>query len=260
MITSGAREVEYVSQPRQGQRFKAVIEYDGTGFVGFQVQRIGRTVQGELERVLQQVTQQQTRVVGAARTDSGVHASGQVVHFDVAWPHPVADLQRACNALLDDDVVLLTLELAKPGFHARYSACSRQYVYSIDNRYVRSPLRDRYAAYERRPLDVPAMDRASAYLIGRHDFYAFGWPPRGDNTVRTVYRAGCRREGDMVYVDIEANAFLRKMVRRIVGNLILVGTHDMSHEEFVGLLELKHRRIPGAPAPAQGLDLVKVNY
>jgi tRNA pseudouridine38-40 synthase len=248
-------------------RTKAVVEYDGTDYLGFQVQgpasaRKGksRTIQGELERALLQVTQQATRVVGAGRTDAGVHARGQVIHFDAAWQHPLADLQRALNAVLPQDIAVVCLDDAAPEFHARYSARSREYVYTIVNRAVRSPLEERYAYLVSRPLDAAAMHRACGSLVGTHDFLPFGWPPRGENTVRTVMRAECQRIGEMVYVRVEADAFLRSMVRRMVGNLILVGLGELSVEGMAGLLALKHRRTPAVAAPAHGLCLDRVNY
>ena len=239
---------------------KAVVEYDGTEYLGFQIQQDGRTIQGEIERALAEVTCHQTRIVGAGRTDAGVHAKGQVISFTTVWKHSLPDLQRALNAVLAPDIAIVELQQAAPGFHARYSARSREYVYTIYNRVVRSPLIMRYAYHYAKPLDAQAMNQACSCLVGTHDFLPFGWPPRGENTVRTVYRAGCRRAGDLIYVDIEANAFLRRMVRRIVGNLILVGLGELSVEDFAGLLSLRHRRTPAVQAPAQGLCLVKVKY
>lgn len=245
----------------------AIVEYDGTQYLGFQVQgpaaagrRSGRTVQGEIESALAAVAQRAVRIVAAGRTDAGVHASGQVIHLDVVWGHALPDLQRALNAVLPRDIALRELREAPPSFHARYSARSREYAYTIWNAPVRSPLHERYAQHCQRPLDAEAMDRACQCLVGTHDFLPFGWPPHGDNTVRTVFRARCRREGEQVLVEIEADAFLRSMVRRIVGNLILVGYGDLSVEGFADLLSLRHRRLPAVAAPAQGLTLVRVRY
>lgn len=250
---------------------KAVVEYDGTEYLGFQIQRSGRTIQGEIERALAEVTQCPTRIVAAGRTDTGVHAKGQVIHFTITWRHSWPDLHRALNALLPVDIAVVDLRQAPAGFHARYSARSREYVYTIYNGTVRSPLTARYAYHLARPLDAGAMNRACACLVGEHDFMPFGWSPRGEGqhkgppavgrgTVRTVHRAGCRREGDFVHFEIEADAFLRRMVRRIVGNLVLVGSGDLSPEDFADLLSLKHRRTPGVAAPGHGLCLVRVNY
>ena len=259
-------------------RVLAVVEYDGTEFLGFQIQHTGRTVQGEIEHALAELTGRHVRIVGAGRTDSGVHAKGQVIHFSVVWDHPLLDLRRALNAVLPADVAVAELRGAPPGFHARYSARSREYVYTIYNGALRSPLVQRYAFHVSSPLDAAAMNRACAGLVGEHDFMAFGWSPRSDGrgqvpaseaadrpstgrgTVRRVLQAACRREGCFVCVDVVADAFLRRMVRRIVGNLLLVGTGELGIEQFSGLLKLRHRRTPGVAAPGHGLCLVKVNY
>lgn len=258
----------------------AIVEYDGTAYLGFQIQRSGRTIQGEIERALAEVTRRPSRVIAAGRTDAGVHAKGQVIHSMVAWRHSWSDLHRALNAVLPVDIAVVDLRQAPPGFHARYSARSREYVYTVYNGAVRSPLAARYAYHYAGPLDAEAMDRACACLVGEHDFLPFGWSPRGEaqsqdtavlgrsdvspsvgrGTVRTVHRAGCRREGVFLYFEVEADAFLRRMVRRIVGNLMLVGSGDLSPEDFAELLSLKHRRTPGVAAPGHGLCLVKVNY
>jgi tRNA pseudouridine38-40 synthase len=238
----------------------AIVEYDGTEYLGFQIQRSGRTIQGEIERALAQVTQHRTRIVGAGRTDAGVHAKGQVIHFVAQWRHTLPELHRALNAVLAQDVALVDLREAPPGFHARYSALSREYVYTVYNGPVRSPISQRYAYCYPRVLDVEAMDRACSRLLGTHDFMPFGWPPRGENTIRTVYRAHCWREEAFVYVGMEADAFLRRMVRRLVGNLLLVGNGELSVEGFASLLSLRHRCTPAVDAPAQGLCLVRVNY
>jgi tRNA pseudouridine38-40 synthase len=249
----------------------AVVEYDGTEYLGFQIQRTGRTVQGEIERALAEVTQCPTRIVGAGRTDAGVHARGQVIHFTVLWRHALSDLHRALDAVLPSDIAVRELAEAPPGFHARYSARSREYTYAVYNHKLRSPLVARYAYHYGRPLDAEQMNCACSCLVGEHDFFAFGWSPRGRQaemgsesagrgTVRNVLRAGCRREGDFVYVEIEADAFLRRMVRRVVGNLLVVGIGDLSVEGFAGLLSFRHRRTPGIAVPGHGLCLVKVNY
>jgi tRNA pseudouridine38-40 synthase len=253
-------EVEDQGQGLRRYELMAIVEYDGTEYLGFQIQRVGRTVQGELERALGAVTQHMTRVIGSGRTDAGVHAKGQVIHFTALWGHPLSDLHRALNAVLATDVSILDLREAPPGFHARFSARSREYLYTVYDGAVRSPLVRRQACHCPGPLEAGMMDRACQSLVGRHDFLPFGWPPRGDNTVRTIYRASCRRQGEFVYIEMEADAFLRRMVRRIVANLLLVGTGRLTEAQFAGLLALKNRRTPAVDAPAQGLCLVRVNY
>lgn len=217
-------------------------------------------MQGELERALAQVTQRTVRVVGAGRTDTGVHALGQVVHFSAPWQREPNELQRALNAVLAGDVAICELSLAPRGFHSRFSAVSREYRYTIQNAAVRSPLTRLVACHVEQPLDEGAMDRACKCLIGQHDFMPFGWAPQGDNTVRNVLRAGVHRSGEQVILEIVADAFLRRMVRRIVGNLILVGQGRLSEDDFRALMSLRDRRTPAVDAPPQGLCLVRVNY
>ena len=239
-------------------RLLAIVEYDGTDFVGFQIQKRGRTVQGELEQALRQITGEEIRVMGGGRTDSGVHALGQGAHFDTNWNRPKEILQRALNAVLPNDIAIRSLIAVGEKFSARYSAKSRAYRYTILNQPVRSPLASRYALLIPDPLDVDAMDAAARCLVGTHDFGAFGTPPQGDNTVREMIRAQAQRAGANIWIDLEANAFLYRMVRRIVGTLLWVGRREMSIAEF-GQVLAKERRA-GQSVPPQGLCLVEVKY
>jgi tRNA pseudouridine38-40 synthase len=240
--------------------FRAVIEYDGTDYHGFQFQIDRRSVQGVLEEALNEVTGQVIRVVGAGRTDAGVHARGQVIAFRVRWRHGIADLLRAMNATLPRGVVLLSLEVAPEGFHPRYSARSRWYQYTVLNQPFRSPLSQRWALHVSKPLDVSLMDRAAISLVGEHDFATFGKPPYGQHAVRRVLRANWWREKAFLYFDIEANAFLQKMVRSLVGTLIQVGAGVLSMEEFCQRLTVRDRSLAGPTAPPHGLCLMAVSY
>ncbi|MDE3089888.1 MAG: tRNA pseudouridine(38-40) synthase TruA [Chloroflexota bacterium] len=240
------------------RRLLAIVEYDGTDFKGFQIQKRKRTVQGELEKALQQITGEMIRVTGAGRTDTGVHAAGMGAHFDTAWQRTPDVLQKALNAVLPSDIALRSLVNVPMDFSARYSAKSRAYRYTILNQALRAPLAERYALRVPEPLDASAMDAAARGLIGTHDFGAFGTPPRGDNTVREMYRAEVRREGERVWIDLKANAFLYRMVRRIVGTLLAVGKARMSAAEFREVLEKKRRA--GESVPPHGLCLIQVNY
>ncbi len=239
-------------------RLLAVVEYDGTEFAGFQVQARTRTVQGELERALHQITGEKIRVVGAGRTDRGVHALGMGVHFDTRGGQPPPVLQRALNAVLPSDLAIRALTPVADDFSARYSARRRTYRYTILNQPIRSPLARRYALCVPEPLDVAAMDAAARCLIGKRDFGAFGTPPRGENAVREVYRAEARRAGVTVWIDLEANAFLYRMVRRIVGTLLLVGKGVWGIAEFREVID--KRRRAGQAVPPQGLCLLAVEY
>jgi tRNA pseudouridine38-40 synthase len=242
------------------QAFWAKVEYDGTDFFGFQVQATRRTVQGEIERALERVTGIKARIVAAGRTDRGVHAEGQIIGFSVPWRHEMVDLQRALNAVLASDVLIRELGLAPEGFHPRYGARRRAYRYSILNRPWRSPLKRRTTWQVARELDVGWMAEASGCLLGRQDFATFGKPPQGHNTVRTVYKAEWTAAGARLTFDIEADAFLYRMVRSIVGALVQVGWHEISPDEFKGFLEARDRSLVKLVAPAQGLCLMRVDY
>jgi tRNA pseudouridine38-40 synthase len=242
------------------RRFWGKVEYDGTDFFGFQIQASERTVQGEIERALEAVAGVKTRVVGAGRTDRGVHARGQVISFEVAWRHGLSDLQRALNAVLSADVVLLDLGFAPEGFHPRFSAWRRAYRYTILNRSWPSPLERRTAWHLTQELDVGQMADAGDCLLGTHDFATFGQAPQGENTVRTVFRADWLAGGSRLLFDIEANAFLYRMVRSIVGMLVLVGLGQVSSQEYREMLHSRDRGLIKQVAPAHGLCLMRVDY
>lgn len=244
------------------RRLLAIVEYDGTDFEGFQIQARRRTVQGEIEKALHKITGEKIRVTGAGRTDTGVHAQGVGVHWDTNWNRPFKELHRALNAVLPTDIAIHDLIEVPSDFSARYSAKSRTYRYTILNQSIRSPLAERYALIVTDPkgLDEQAMNAAAQVLIGTHDFGAFGTPPKGDakRTVREMHRANVWREGDRVLIELEANAFLYRMVRRIVGTLLKVGKGTLSIAEFREVLE-KKRRAGDAVAP-HGLCLINVKY
>ncbi|HXV99412.1 MAG TPA: tRNA pseudouridine(38-40) synthase TruA, partial [Anaerolineae bacterium] len=190
------------------RRYRAIVEYDGTDFLGYQLQASGRTVQGEIEKSLQQVTQLAIRIDGAGRTDAGVHATGQVIAFNAIWKHSLEELHRALNATLPDDIVITNLKIVDPAFHPRFSALSRSYRYTIMNQPWVSVLERRYAYHVRKKLDVVAMQEASQLLIGSHDFASFGKPPQGENTIRQVSQAEWSTNDNRLTFEITANAFL----------------------------------------------------
>ncbi len=245
------------------------VAYDGSAYSGFQIQVDHPTIQGELERALASLTQQPVRVHGAGRTDAGVHAQGQVISFRTDWRHPLADLERGMNALLPGDIAVRDAMWASERFHARYSAVSREYMYKLYIAPIREPLLDRYAHRLARPLAWEAMEQAAAMLVGEGDWAAFGQAPAGENTTRTVYRAGWR-PGQAPWASehpievrefwITANGFLRGMVRRIVGTLIDVGLGAIAPDEFGEILRQRDISRASPPAPACGLALWRVNY
>ncbi|HEX4628451.1 MAG TPA: tRNA pseudouridine(38-40) synthase TruA [Gemmatimonadales bacterium] len=251
----------------------ALVAYDGTRFAGFQRQSPdkGPTVQGALEEALRRIAGEAITIEGAGRTDTGVHASGQVVNALVPARLAPKDWQRALNALLPPDVAVRAACEAPPEFRARRSAVSRGYRYRILRDAVRSPLRERYAWRVAAPLDVAAMQAAATLLLGEHDFAAFGSSPgRGGagmrgGTVRRLFEAECRQlvaagEPDEVECRFTANAFLTGMVRRLVGALALVGEGRLTVADFRAILEARDGNHPGAAAPACGLCLSSVEY
>jgi tRNA pseudouridine38-40 synthase len=217
-------------------------------------------VQGVLEGALEQITNQKVSVIGAGRTDAGVHARGQVIAFDVEWRYGLDVLERALNATLPEDVAVRDLAPVGGDFHPRYSARSRTYEYTIYNRPLRSPLARRTAWHVPMPLDVAAMAQATQAIVGEHDFAAFGRPPKGENTIRCVMRAGWRVDGPLVLFEIEANAFLYRMVRHLVSALKKVGEGAWTVEDFAEVLRSRDRARVKGTAPAHGLCLIEVSY
>jgi tRNA pseudouridine38-40 synthase len=238
------------------RRFRATVEYDGTEFAGFQLQRNARTVQGELEAALARLTGGiRQPVVGAGRTDAGVHAAGQVIAFTYPGSLSVEALTDALNGTLPPDVAVRDLRRVPAGFNPRYAARYRDYRYSIWNG-PRSPLRERTALRVHRSLDIAAMAEAASALEGRHDFSAFGGAD--PQPVRTVHRIRIRQRGAEVTIDVRADAFLRGMVRRIVATLLAVGKGRLEAAAVPGLLLAGRPALGGAAAPARGLCLRRV--
>lgn len=243
------------------QKAMAVVEYDGTDYHGFQIQPEQPTIQGEIERALARITQEEIRIIGAGRTDAGVHARGQVISFSTSWKRSLGELRRALNAVLPRDIVIHEIQEVPEGFHARYSALSREYRYSIWNVLIRSPLMERFVYHHPQPLDWSQMNEACSCLVGTHDFASFGRSPReGGSTVRTLYRAECDREGNLIYVVFVANAFLSRMVRSLVSALLQVGAGRLAPDDLREILLAKNRGLVKVTAPPQGLCLIKVNY
>lgn len=249
----------------QARKYRATVEYDGTAYCGFQVQPERPSIQSAIEDALRELTGESVRVVGAGRTDAGVHAKGQVVSFETAWKHGADVLQRGLNAKLPLDIAVHDVQYADERFHARFSATGRTYLYTVYRAPVRLPLIGRYAHHVTRQLDSHAMVGATQCLLGTHDLSAFGQPPAGDNTVRTVkvarwWQPAGLPEGDLVVFEIQADAFLRGMVRRIVGTLLRVGAGDLRGEGFEAILSARDIALAAAPVPACGLCLWRVSY
>jgi tRNA pseudouridine38-40 synthase len=242
-------------------KFMAVVEYDGTAYHGWQLQKELPTIQGSLEAAIEKIVRIPVRVHGAGRTDAGVHAIGQTAHFTAPWEKSSEELQRACNALLPRDIVLRRLERAPDDFHARHSAHSKTYEYSILNSTLRSPLARAFSWHIQQPLDVESMNEGALRLVGSHDFAAFGTPTDGTpSTVRRMFEASVTKQDDMISFAITGSGFLRYMVRAIVGTLVPVGLKKTTPDEFGEILNSLDRSRSGATAPPHGLVLMSVSY
>jgi tRNA pseudouridine38-40 synthase len=241
-------------------RYKLILAYDGTHFQGFQRQGKTRTVQLELENALRRLGWEGKSILSAGRTDSGVHAGGQVAAFDFEWSHGLQDLANALNSGLPDDVAVLDVEKAENDFHPRYDAVERSYRYHIYFARQRDPLRERYAwrLWPGIPLEI--LQATANLLAGSHDFSAFGNPPKaGGSTIRDIYSADWRLAGDDLEFEVHGNAFLYHMVRRLVFTQVQVGQKRVSMEEFAAAVR-ETRPLPPGLAPAQGLVLLEVRY
>jgi tRNA pseudouridine38-40 synthase len=252
------------ADPGDGERLttlRAALEYDGTRFCGFQWQPAVRTVAGELEAALLRLLGEAVKVAAAGRTDTGVHASGQVVSLRTSRSFPFERLALALNAALPQDIAVREAAVVADSFSARFSARERRYVYAILNRPQRSALFAQRAYHVYRPLDVEAMRTAAAPLLGTHDFRSFcATLPESGVTVRTVTELRIEPRGEFLCVHISADGFLHRMVRTIVGTLIECGTGRREPASMAAILQSRDRTTAGLTAPAQGLYLAGVRY
>jgi tRNA pseudouridine38-40 synthase len=244
------------------RRYRMTVAYDGTRYSGWQTQPSHRTVQGELERILRELTGETERIQCSGRTDAGVHAREQVAHFDLVKPVVFKKLLIGFNALLDDDIRVLSIRKAKPDFHARFSAKGKEYRYFIWNGEIMPPFLRNYRASVRAPLDIAAMNTAAKRLVGRHDFAAFSANPHyeRDGTVRHVRELKVIRRGREFTIAAKGDGFLYKMVRSLAGFLIRVGAGDLKPEVAAEILTSKIRTARVPTAAPQGLFLWRVHY
>jgi len=242
-------------------RFKCIVEYDGTDFHGWQVQPNARTVQAELEDAIRRMLGESPRVLAAGRTDAGVHAAGQVVSFTLQRAISSEALQRGLNALSPRDVAIRAVEVVDDAFDPRRAARSRVYVYRIWNAGWISPFWRRYTWHVSRPLNVDAMRAGAQWLLGEHDFSSFRAAGcDAEHAVRRLLRSEVEQRAEMITYTIEATAFLRHMVRNIVGTLVEVGAGERAADGLAALLAARDRTLAGATAPASGLCLTEVKY
>lgn len=240
---------------------KVVVQYDGTDYFGFQFQPEVPTVQRELERVLSLIVKERVGVYGSGRTDSGVHAAGQVISFRTDGTIPIEKLCVAMNSLLPNSIAAVEASEVEPDFHARYSATSRLYAYDVLNRTMPDALASRFSWHVRRPLDVRAMDESARSLLGIHDFSSFVCADRDEGSpMRDLKEIAVSRVGEHVIVTMRANAFLRSMARIIVGTLVEIGLGMRPGSDVEKILDAADRRLAGKTAPAQGLCLREVKY
>lgn len=242
-------------------RFQVILAYDGTDFYGFQRQVGQRTVQSVVEQVLSSLNWEGDSLLAAGRTDSGVHARGQVIAFDLAWDHSPEALLRALNAGLPADVAARQVKSVLDDFHPRYHAIARKYRYEILFDPKRDPLNERFAWRLWPVLDLAKMNRSAGVLIGSHDFEAFGSPPKPEGTsVRAVYRVGWEGSSERCRFEITANSYLYHMVRRIVKVLVGVGQGKYDPGIVAEMLETRQANQAQGMAPAKGLFLDQVLY
>ncbi|MCX8070049.1 MAG: tRNA pseudouridine(38-40) synthase TruA [Thermodesulfovibrionales bacterium] len=254
------------------RNIKGIIQYDGTGFKGWQIQKDAPTIQGTITRCLQILTKEPISVLASGRTDAGVHAIEQVISFLTTSDIQLNKLIKAMNALLPSQIRVLNISEAELNFNPRYDAKMKTYLYVIFNGHFVSPFINNFVWDFPIKLDIEEMIEASKYLIGTHDFSSFTCPDFDkDDFVREVYSIkvikdntisfmGFSLQGDFITIEITANGFLRHMVRNIVGTLVDVGRKRMTISRFNEILLSKDRRLAGCNAPARGLFLKKVYY
>ena len=243
------------------RKIKLLLEYEGTRYNGWQIQPNGNSIQETLETKLEKITRKPTRVIGSGRTDSGVHAEGQVAHFQTASAMKPRELLKALNSLLPPDIVVKKVEEVAPDFHAQLSATRKTYRYTILNRDYPSALLCRQSHYINSPLNVTAMRKAARCLVGRKDFKSFqGSGCSAKTTMREIYRLSISKKDDFIRITVDGSGFLKFMVRNIVGTLIEIGWGKWPPEQMKAILKARNRRLAGPTAPSRGLCLVKVVY
>ncbi|QXE01886.1 tRNA pseudouridine(38-40) synthase TruA [Terribacillus sp. DMT04] len=245
------------------QRMKAIVSYEGTKFSGFQVQDQYRTIQGEIEKALTKIHKgQQIRIQASGRTDAGVHAKGQVIHFDTELRLGDYNWRKALNTLLPDDIRIVDITGAEEGFHARYNAKRKQYKYFIHNAPEQDVFKRHYVHHVPYNLDFDRIQQAIQVIEGTHDFTAFcsaRAEVKGEK-IRTIYEAACEKQDDMIVLTFTGNGFLYNMVRILAGTLIAIGNGRKEPEDMASILASKDRQLASKTAAASGLFLWKVEY
>ncbi len=261
-LASVSPELETVAGQATTTRIVLIVEYDGRRYHGFQLQAGLPTIQGEIEKALGKLTGEESRVMSASRTDAGVHARGQVASFRTGSSHSLETFVKGLNYYLPGDIAVKAAHRAADSFSVRHRAVSREYDYYILNSRTRSPLREGFAHSVAGQLDIAAMNQVCQAIIGEHDFASFisGSGAEVKSTLRRVYRAEVRQDGQLVVFNMVANSFLPHQVRNTVGALIRVGLGKMSSDEFYSIMDTKAPGRAGPMSPACGLCLMQVNY
>ena len=243
------------------KRVKLVVAYDGTNYHGWQVQDNGITIEEVLNRTISELVQEDIKVIGASRTDAGVHACGNVAVFDTESRIPGDKFSFALNQRLPEDIRIQESCEVDADFHPRYADTVKTYEYNILNRRFELPSKRLYAAFCYYPMDIERMNQAAAYLVGEHDFKSFcSAGAQVQTTVRTIYAVNVTKDDDMVHIRITGNGFLYNMVRIIAGTLMQVGTGLMEPEQVKEILEARDRSKAGPTAVAKGLTLGEIRY
>ena len=243
------------------RNIKITIEYDGTNYHGWQIQPNAITIQAAIQDALTKITKTQTPVIGAGRTDTGVHAAGQVANFHTHSQMSPTAFQKALNATLPRDIVIIDVEEVSPDFHARFSAVSRAYRYTILNRAYPSALLRSSTYFFPEPIDVQYAYIACRSLIGGRDFSSFQRSgSERINPICEIYECRCWREQNFVYFEVEADAFLRGMVRAMVGTILKLRDREDAVNQLHKILDARDRSVAGASAPPHGLSLLRVKY
>ena len=243
------------------RNIKLVLEYDGTNYHGWQTQPNLPTIQDTIEDALAKLTQTPIQIIGAGRTDTGVHAEGQVANFQTDARMPVVAFQKGLNAILPRDIVVCSATEVSPEFHSRFSATCRRYRYTILNREYPTALSRQTSYFFPTAIDVPRANVLCQVLVGKRDFSSFQKTGSDRiNPICEIYEVSCWRKGAYVYFEIEADAFLRGMVRAIVGTLLKCMRKDDAEVQLQRILEAKDRAAAGTSVPAHGLSLIEVKY
>lgn len=244
-------------------RYKAIIAYDGTNFHGFQRQPKGRTVQEEIEKTLTKMASKRIEIHGSGRTDAGVHALGQVIHFDFPYERPLEKMRFGLDTQTPDDIAVKNVEIVAEDFHCRYLVKEKTYEFRVDIGKPRSPFRRFYASYYPYPINVEKIQRALPNFLGTHDFTSFcSTGSSVDDKTRTIYEANLQvsEAGDELIFTFRGDGFLYKMIRIMVGTLLKIGNNRMPEDGIPAIIAAKDRNLAGPTAHPEGLYLKEVSY